>query len=48
MSRYRSVMEQLFNGDVTVEEMLKIQGEDVDSLKEIQMEIGEKLREGLT
>ena len=48
MKDYKSVMEELFNGNVMIGEMLEIQGEDVEHLRGLQVELDEKLRKGLT
>ena len=48
MKEYKSVIEDLFNGNVMIEEMLELQGEDAEHLRSVQVEIDKKLRDNLT
>ena len=45
MKEYKSVIEDLFNGNVMIEDMLELQGEDAEHLRSVQVEIDKKLRD---
>lgn len=48
MKEYKSVIEDLFNGNVMIEEMLELQGKDAEHLRNVQVEMEKKLRDNLT
>ena len=48
MSQYKSVIEELFNGNVMISEMLQPQGEEADLHRQVQAEMSQKLKDSLS
>ena len=48
MSQYKSVIEELFNGNVMISEMLQPQGEEADLHRQVQAEMAQKLQDSLS
>lgn len=48
MSQYKSVIEELFNGNVMISEMLQPQGEEADLHRQVQAEMAQKLQDNLS
>ena len=48
MSQYKSVIEEMFNGNVMISEMLQPQGEEADLHRQVQAELAQKLQDNLS